>query len=327
MQDALKDIKDFNDVTVEFNDNGYYFMKNKVEILDADKVMARIKPYLTPEVEGQIYRDALYKNQDDASFFKTKAEQYKGSKEMIESAVSKIEKEIAMNPGNSRVVAQKKEVLKKYQDDLKSLDEDLMKVTDYKNMSEEDKNNLKVQAYRSTVLNNVVASHTYKRIDQDIEWNQFALKKYEQDRMDDRVEMEYNLSKPALYNTTIPANEDLSSYGIGDYKTEREKSWSDFQNTDKQLAQELERLHVQAGGTAGSFFSNGVVNRKNLDIFIKTHQFGKFTGQEGNATMQMPAIQELMRQRSDAEKDHSKNQVMFQQAFKTGRKRIRRNTY
>ena len=322
MQDALKDIKDFNDVTIEFNDNGYYFMKNKVEVLDADKVMARIKPYLTPEVEGQMYRDALYKNQDDASFFKTKAEQYKGSKEMIENAVSKLEKEVAMNPGNSRVVAQKKEIIKKYKEDLKGLDEDLMKVTDYKNMSEEDKNNLKVQAYRSTVLNNVVASHTYKRIDQDIEWNQFALKKYEQDRMDDRVEMEYNLSKPALYNTTIPANEDLSSYGIGDYKTEREKSWSDFQNTDKQLAQELERLHVQAGGTAGSFFSNGVVNRKNLDTFIKTHQFGKFTGQSGNATMEMPAVKALLAQRTNAEKTHNANRLMYDKALEQAGKEM-----
>jgi len=326
MQDALKDIKDFNDVTVEFNDNGYYFMKNKTEILDADKVMARIKPYLTPEVEGQMYRDALYKNQDDASFFKTRAEQYKGSKEMIESAVTKLEKEIAMNPGNSRVVAQKKEVLKKYQDDLKALDEDLMKVTDYKNMSEDEKNNLKVQAYRATVLNGIVASHTYKRVDQDIEWNQYALKKYEADRADDRmreqVQLEYNMSKPDLYQTTIESTEDLTSYDWDQYTADRKSSWDKLQQTDASLAQKLEDLHIKAGGTPGSFFKDGQVNRKNLDIFIKTHQFGKFTGQEGNATMQMPAIQELMRQRSEAEKDHSKNQIMFQQALKQAGKEL-----
>lgn len=322
MQDALKDIKDFHDVEVQFNDNGYYFVKNKTEILDSDKVMSRIKPYLTPEVEGQIYRDALYKNQDDESFFKTKAEQYKGSKEMIEQTAAKLRKEIAMNPGNGKVVAQKREQLKQLDDDLSSLNQELSNITNYASLSEDEKNNYKVQAYRSMVLNNVVASHTYRRVDQDIEWNQFALKKYEQDRMDDRIKMEYMMNQPELYQTSIESDEDLESYDWGAYTKEREQSWSAFQQTDLALAQKLEQLHVQAGGQAGSFFKDGQVNRANLDTFIKTHQFGKFTGQEGNATMNMPAVKELMRQRGEAEKVHAKNQTMFQSALQQAAKEM-----
>ena len=322
MQDALKDIKDFHDVEVQFNDNGFYFVKNKTEFLDADKVMARIKPYLTPEVEGQIYRDALYKNQDDESFFKTKAEQYKGSKEMIEQTAAKLKKEIAMNPANGKVVAQKREQLKQLDDQLSALNQELSNITNYSNLSEDEKNNYKVQAYRSMVLNNVVASHTYKRVDQDIEWNQFALKKYEQDRMDKRLEKEYMMMQPDLYQTSIENTEDLSSYGWEDYTKEREKSWQALQQTDVALAQKLEQLHVQAGGQAGSFFKDGQVNRTNFDIFLKTHQFGKFTGQEGNATMNMPAVKELMRQRSEAEKLHSKNQTMFQTALQQAAKEM-----
>lgn len=322
MQDALKDIKDFNDVEVEFNDNGFYFIKNKTEILDADKVMSRIKPYLTPEVEGQIYRDALYKNQDDESFFKTKAEQYKGSKEMIEQAASKLRKEIAMNPGSGEVVAQKKQQLNQLEEQLTGLNQELAGITNYKNLSEDEKNNYKVQAYRSMVLNNVVASHTYKRIDQDIEWNQLALKKYEQDRMDDRIKMEYDLSTPELYQASVESTEDFSSYGWSDYKKERGESWQAFQQTDSALAQKLEQLHVQAGGQAGSFFKDGKVNRANLDMFIKTHQFGKFTGQDGNATMNMPAVKELLRLRTEAEKLHAKNQTVFQQALKQASKEL-----
>jgi hypothetical protein len=289
MNDALKDMKDYADVTAEITEHGLMFFNKSREVVSAGDIMAALKPQLTPAVIGQMNRDAQYKFRGDLSTLEQSATSGLVKRnENIDEQIASLKQNIAMNPSNSRTHKINQNYIKQLENQKAENNKEIesLKQKIHSN-NPDDVNAVKFNTLYNDVMSGMVAKYGFEKTKIDIKANEGAIAIMKEDRQDARearklawekekfkIELELAGGAGGIpgAETEIPAELDPDDFTQEAISLKLDASRQALGNSKMNLAKILESYAAE-NGSAGLFITTDAqgrptINESNLEAFI-----------------------------------------------------------
>ena len=287
MNEALKDMKDYADVTAEITEHGLMFFNKSREVVSSSDIMAALKPQLTPAVMGQMNRDAQYKFRGDLSTLEQSATGgLLKRNENIDEQIAALKQNIAMNPTNSKTHKINQNYIKQLEaqkaENTKEIESVKQKI--YSD-NPDDVNGVKFNTLYNDVMSGMIAKYGFEKTKIDIKANEGAIAIMKEDRQDAReakklawekekfkLELELAGGGIAPPETEIPAELDPDDFTEDAISLKLEASREAFGSSRMNLAKILESYAAE-NGSAGLFITTDAqgrpaINDANLEAFI-----------------------------------------------------------
>jgi len=320
INDGLKDIKDYSDVTAEITEHGLMFFNKQREVVSSSDIMNAIKPMLTPDVIQQMRRDANYRFKDNLDYLEQSATSTLTKRnENIDDQITSLKQNIAMNPANSRTHKINQNYIKQLQTEKENNIKELQEIrTKVYSDNKEDVDAVKFSTLYNEVMAGAVAKYGFEKTKVDIKANEGAIALMKEDRQDerDRKKLAWEKEKFKLElemagvgipspEVEVPANLDSDDFTEGAINLKLEASREQLGGARMNLAKVLESF-ASENGSAGMFIgtdANGrpTINEENLQAFLHgKNLYSKKTNENFNITLSNTRVKAAIKAFNDA---------------------------